>query len=182
MNKIINALENLKENEYKKFSQKLCPDTEKEILGIRIPVLRKFAKEIIKNKEYDFREFILNDEVKYFEEVILQGLLVGYSEVELDEKIKYLKHIVPRIDSWAMTDTIIPTIKVKNEDLEKYWNFIFKYAKSEKEFEVRFCVVSLLNYFLIDEYIDNVIEELNNISHEGYYVKMAVAWALAEAE
>ncbi len=181
MNKILKELKKLQEDEYRKFSQKLCPDTKREILGIRIPKLRKLAQNIVKNKEYNWKNFVLNEDIKYFEEVLMQGLIIGYSDVELDEKINYLKYIIPRIDSWAMTDTIIPTLKIDKENLEKYWSFILKYIKSENEFEVRFSVVSMLDYFLVDDYIDVVINILNNISHEGYYVKMAVAWTLAEA-
>ena len=64
--------------------------------------------------------------------------------------------------------------------MEEYWNFILKYIYSDKEFEVRFGIVSMLAYFINDKYVDKVIENLNNILHEGYYVKMAIAWILAE--
>lgn len=37
----------------------------------------------------------------------------------------------------------------------------------------------LMNYYNDDTYIDNTLKELNNVRHEGYYVKMAVAWALS---
>lgn len=181
MDKILKELEKLKEDGYRKFNQKLCPDTKQEMLGIRVPILRKLAQDIVKNKEYEWEEFVLNENIKYFEEILLQGLIIGYSKIELDEKIKYLKYIIPRMDSWVMTDTVIPTLKIKKVELEKYWNFILTYINSEKEFEVRFCIVSMLDYFLIDEYIDRVIKILNEINHEGYYVKMAVAWTLAEA-
>ena len=181
MNEIIKELEKLKEENYKKFNQKLCPDTKKEMLGIRIPKLRQLAQHIVKDEEYNWKEFVVNENIKYFEEVILQGLIVAYLKIDLEEKIDYLKYVIPRIDSWAMTDTIIPTLRIKKEKLKKYWDFILNYVNSENEFEVRFCIVSMLNYFLIDEYIDDVINILNQISHEGYYVRMAIAWTLAEA-
>ena len=41
-------LKELSESEYAKFNKKLCPDTKKQILGIRIPKLRILAKEIFK--------------------------------------------------------------------------------------------------------------------------------------
>lgn len=38
----------ISEESQKKLNVKLCPDTNKEILGIRIPKLRKLAKDIVK--------------------------------------------------------------------------------------------------------------------------------------
>ncbi len=180
MKNILEELINMREENYKEFSKKLCPDTNKEILGIRVPALRKFAQKIIKDNTYNWDEFVQNNNIKYFEDVMLQGLLVGYSNLEFEEKLKYMKLIIPRIDSWAMTDTIIPTLKVKEKDLEKYWKFILYYLYSDKEFEIRYAVISMLDYFIVDKYIDEVIKKLDEISHEGYYVKMAVAWTLAE--
>ena len=58
--------------------------------------------------------------------------------------------------------------------------YVQKYLKSDKEFDIRFAVVMYLDYFITDKYVDKVIKDLNNISHEGYYVKMAVAWCLCE--
>lgn len=180
MKSILQELIDLKDESYKEFNKKLCPDTKREMLGIRVPVLRKLAQNIVKNEEYNWKEFIKNDNPKYFEEVLLQGLIIAYSKNEFEEKIKYIKDIIPRIDSWEITDTIISTLKIKEKDLDKYWKFILTYTNSDEEFEVRYSVVSMLDYFIIDDYVDKVIDILNNISHDGYYVKMAVAWTLAE--
>ena len=65
--------------------------------------------------------------------------------------------------------------------MEKVWKFILPYTKSKKEFEVRFAVIMMLDYFIIEDYIDKVIEILDKINNDGYYVKMGVAWCLAEA-
>lgn len=180
MNRIIEELISLKDEKYKEFNKKLCPDTKKEMLGIRVPILRKLATKIAKSEEYNWEEFVKNKDVKYFEEIQLQGLIIAYKNIELKEKLKYMEEFIPRMDSWALTDTVIPTLKIKNKELEMYWDFVLKYLNSDKEFELRFCIVSMLDYFINDKYVDEVIKRLNEISHEGYYVKMAVAWTLAE--
>lgn len=180
MDKILNKLIELQDIEYKKFNQKLCPDTKREMLGIRVPILRNLAKEILKNNDYDWEKFIKNENTKYFEEVLLQGFIIGYCKLEFAKKLEYIKMYVPRIDSWAISDTFVPTLKIKEKDLEKYWDFILPYIKSEKEFDVRFAVISMLDYFINDNYVDEVIRLLDKIKHEGYYVKMGVAWTLAE--
>lgn len=177
-NKIKQELQNLVDGEYAKFNKKLCPDTKKEMLGIRVPLLRKLAQNIV--KEYDWKAFLNQADDNCFEEVLLQGLVIGYAKMEIDEKLDYIQWFVPKIDSWAISDTFCPTLKIKSEDLRKVWDFILPYFESSKEFDVRFAVIMMLDYYLTDEYVDNVLEKLDQVSHEGYYVKMAVAWCLAE--
>lgn len=179
MNKIRQELFNLRDEKYKEFNKKLCPDTNKEMLGIKVPVIRNFAKKILKENS-NLDEILMQIENEYFEEVILKGLIIAYSKLKFEEKIKYIKGFIPLIDSWAISDTFIPTLKIKENELECVWEFILLYIDADQEFDVRFAVIMMLDYFIIDEYVDRVIEELNNVKHDGYYVKMGVAWCLAE--
>ena len=177
MEKIRDKLLELQDEKYREFNKKLCPDTNLEILGIRIPILRNLAKELVKE---DYRPYLDNIENTYFEEVLLEGFIIGYSKVNIDEKLELIKHFVPKIDSWEISDTFCPTLKIKEKDKEKVWKFILPYLKSDKEFEVRFAVIMMLDYYIVEEYVDKVIIELDKIENNGYYAKMAVAWTLAE--
>lgn len=171
-----------KDIEYAKFNKKLCPDTNKEIIGIRIPILRKIAKGFVKKEDWKIYldEVIDVYEDKYFEEVILQGLIIGYAKINLNEKLGYIKSFVPKIDSWAISDTVIPTFKFKENELKQTWKFILPYTKSKEEFEIRFAVIVMLHYFLTKEYVDEVIILLDKIKTDKYYAQMAIAWTLAE--
>lgn len=171
-------LKKIADEKYAKFNQKLCPDTNRKILGIRVPLLRKLAQKIA--KENDWREFLEEASDEYFEEVLLQGLVVAYTKIDIDEKLEYVKWFVPKIDSWAISDTFCPTLKIKPQDLGKVWKFILPYLESNREFDVRFAVIMMLDFYLTEEYVDRVLEKLDKISHDGYYVKMAVAWCIAE--
>ena len=171
-------LKMLEDVEYKKFNSNICKDTLYEILGIRIPLLRNIAKEIARQEDWEI--YINMNDVRYFEEVLVKGLIIAYRKISFEEKKKYIEKYVPYLDSWALTDSFCPTLKPKVDELDNVWNFILSYIKSQKEFEVRFAIIMMLDYFLIDDYIDRVIEILNKINHDGYYVKMGVAWCLAE--
>lgn len=140
--------------------------------------LRKLAQNLL--KEYDLQTILNNCNDEYFEEVLLQGLVIAYAKMPFSEKLPYIKEFVPKIDSWAISDTFVPTLKIKKQDLELAWNFIIPYTKSVEQFDIRFAVIMMLDYFITEEYVDKVLEELDKIHHDGYYVKMAVAWTVAE--
>ena len=180
--KIREELIQISDSKLAEFTAKLCPDIDKkQILGIKIPELRKKAKDIAKSK--DCKKYIeeAQNDSKYLEENILQGFVIGYSKIELKEKLNYIKKFIPKINNWLINDTVCSTLKVKKEQEKKIlWNFIMPYLKSKKEFDVRFAVVLMLGNFITDEYVDEVIEKLDKINNKEYYVEMAVAWVLAE--
>ena len=168
------------EEKVAKFNNKLNPNNKQEILGIRIPVLRKMAKELVRQDWKIYLKQAQSETTLYMEETLLQGLIIGYCKIELDEKLELIKQFVPKINNWLINDTFCPTIKIKNQDLQKVWEFILPYLKSENEFEVRFAIIMMLDNFIIDGYVDKVICKLDGVNNEGYYAKMAVAWTMAE--
>lgn len=157
----------MQDEKYKNFHSGLCPGVN-NIIGIRIPVLRDYAKKI--KGQVDISS-ISND---YYEEVMLKGMLIGL-EKKLDfEKIS---NFIPLINNWAVCDTFCTGLKQIKNNKEKMWDFIQNYINSKKEFEVRFAVVTILDFYIDEQYIDRVLELLKTVKHEGYYAKMAVAWA-----
>jgi 3-methyladenine DNA glycosylase AlkD len=92
-----------------------------------------------------------------------------------------LENFIPSITNWAVCDCLCSSLKSAKQHLPETWEFLQPYLQSSEEFPLRFAVVMLLDYFLTAEYIDQVLEILQSIRHEGYYVNMAVAWALSAA-
>ena len=178
MNNIKEELIKLSDEKYRKFNEKLCPDTGRKMLGIKVPVLREFSKKLLKENTIDEVLKVLDTE--YFEEVMVRGFVISYCDLDYEEKLKYIKDFVPHIDSWAVCDSFVPSLKIKNKDKNNYYKFIKRYLSSDKEFYIRFGIISLLDYYIIDEYVDDVINLLDSISHDGYYVKMGEAWCLCE--
>ncbi|MBO7611262.1 MAG: DNA alkylation repair protein [Elusimicrobia bacterium] len=177
--KIRKELLALADPKYKEFHSSLCPGTD-NIIGVRIPVLRNYAKKL--SKQENFTEYISFNKTVYYEEVMLQGMLIGFiRNTDIKEVLSIIKNFVPKIDNWAVCDIFCSGLKTVNKNKETVWNFIQKYLKSKKEFELRFAIVMMLDYFIDNEYIDKVLTILDNIKHDGYYVKMAVAWAISIA-
>ena len=99
--------------------------------------------------------------------------------MELEERLEYITKFVPKIDNWAVCDVSCAGFKFAKKYQSEVWKFLKPYLESNKEFEIRFGVVMLLDFYITEEYIDKVLEILNKIQYEGYYVKMAVAWAIS---
>lgn len=170
-------LMDMSEGEYRKFSGSLIPGCN-NMLGCRIPYLRSLAKEICKT---DFRKYLENATEDYFEEIMLQGFVIGYAKMEIQERLVYVEKFIPKIDNWSLNDGFCSTFKVKEEDRECVFEFLLPYAKSSKEFEVRVAAVMFMNNFFTENYIDRVLEMFFEMKQDEYYAMMGIAWALATA-
>ena len=179
MEKIKEELIRLSEPEYQKFSSRLLPGTY-NILGVRLPVLRKLARQLARA---DWRSYMAAAEEEYFEEVMLQGMVLGYVSLKegqtLEELLQYIREFIPKINNWSVCDSFCNGLKFVKEYKEKVWIFLQQYVQSEKEYEVRFAVVMALNYYIEEDYLQQLFEMFNGIKQEGYYAKMAVAWAIS---
>lgn len=172
-------IKKLADPKYKEFHSRLCPNIN-NILGVRVPVLRKFAKELMKN--INIEKYLQIENEIYYEEIMLQGMILGNVNMDYSKKIKYIKKFVPKIDNWAICDTFCSSLrKDVNKNKEEFWNTILYYAKSDKEFEIRFALVCMMDYYLEEKYIDDIFYVIEKVKKEGYYVKMAIAWLLSIA-
>lgn len=164
-----------KDEKYRDFQYKLIPNA-KNIIGVRVPILRKIAKEIVKG---DWKNFLEKRNKETYEEIMLEGYVIGYGKMSIDEALKYLENFIPKIDNWAICDSSINTFKFTLKNKEKVYEFIRPYLVSEKEFVVRFAVIMLLTFYIDDQYIDEILEIMGKISNKAYYVQMAVAWTIS---
>ena len=175
--KIREELISLSDEKYRDFHKNLCPGVE-NILGVRLPILRKISKNLSKD---NYLDYLNSKDLKYYEEIMIKGLTIGYIKVDNDTRFDYIKNFIPYIDNWAVCDSFCNNLKFTNKNMNEVWNFLMTYLSSSNEFELRFVIVMILNYFLTEKFIDDVLNIFNNIHHEGYYVKMAVAWAISFA-
>lgn len=165
---------------YKEFNEKLVPGIG-DTIGVRVPVVRAVAKEEAKG---NFKELLdefekTRESSLYQEELMVWGMVIGYGRMPLEERFSHLDKYVPRINSWAVCDCGNSTFKFLKKYPEESFGYVCKYLNSGREYELRFAAVALMEYFITEEYIDRVLDIYQKICHEGYYVKMAVAWAVS---
>lgn len=172
-------IKDMADEKYRNFHSNLCPGTE-NIMGVKIPILRDYAKKL--NKEYTLEQILSEVEDEYYEETMLKGILIGLNKNEDIEKIlKYVQEFIPKINNWAVCDVFCGGLKITNKNKERVWNFLQKYLQSDKEFEIRFGLVMILGYYIDEEHLSRDFEIFDSITNEEYYVKMAKAWAISIA-
>ena len=177
MKSIEEKLLEYKDEKYKIFTAKLNPTVNLDnIIGIRLPNLRKIAKELSpEEKEY----ILTNIPHKYLEENFLHSFIIS-SFKDWDQALEATNFFLPLIDNWAVCDTFNPKIFISRpKEFEK----IIKdsYLKSEQTYTIRFAIVMLMRYFLEDYFSIEHFDWLNNITQDEYYINMAVAWYYSTA-
>ena len=160
---------------YRKFHSSLLPGVD-NIMGVRLPALRKFSQNLAKMQWQDW--FAQADD-QWYEETMLRGLVSAYAKMECKERLTYVAKFVPDINNWAVCDCFCSTLKDADKYQTEYWDFIETYFTSNKEYEARFAAVMLLGHFVKREYLKESIRRLESITQQGYYAKMAVAWAVS---
>ena len=176
-NSLLQKLESIADERHQKFHSSLVPNVN-NMLGISIPKLRAVAKELIKECD-DIESYFSLVGDRYYEELTLNGIVIGNVKCDWNKKLEYIQEFVPKIYDWAVCDTFCSGIKPPKAELADFRQFIESYLNSDKEFEIRFAVVILLQKYITDEYINSTLTALENIKNDKYYVKMAVAWALS---
>ncbi len=176
-NEIKTKLFELSDQKYKEFHSGLCPGVN-NIIGVRVPILRNYAKELLKS--YTIGELLKEIDEEYYEEIMLKGMLIGLSSTEdIEVILKYIREFIPKIDNWAICDVFCAGLKITKKHKDEMWKLIQDYLKSDREFEIRFGIVMILDYYIEQEYLQRDFKTFDKIQSKDYYVQMAIAWAVS---
>ena len=173
MKVIIEKLLALQDKEYQAFSRKLIPNIDADrFIGVRLPDIRKVAKEI---KDADYvDDFLAELPHKYQEENLLHGVILSTRYKDITVLLTKLDIFLDYADNWAVTDIISPKLFKKYP--KEVYKYILKWINSKNEYKIRFGVVSLLQFYLDDSYDKRIFDAVNKIKYQSYYVDMAIAW------
>ncbi len=174
---IRNRLLELKDEKYKEFNSKLIPNVDKDqIIGIRSPILRNFAKSLSQQEIDDFLSTLPH---KYMEENILHSMLISKIS-DYNECIDKLNEFLTYCGSWAEIDCISPkkAFKGHNEDLKKQ---AFIWQESNHEFTVRYGIKVFMDFFLDNNFNPKDAEKIAKINSDKMYINLMIAWYFATA-
>lgn len=161
------------------FAASLIPGNRRPMLGVRTPVLRCLAKDLLKTN--DCNALVAPAVPVFFEELMLRGILIGYAKVSWAERKEMLADFLPYIDNWAVCDACCASFRTIKKYHAEAWQYLCALLKINEEFVQRFASVMMLSYYLNDEYIEQVLAEWEGNCLHGYYSEMAVAWGLSVA-
>ena len=165
----------MSEGGYAVFTSKLIPGAD-NILGVRTPALRKIAKRLAVHGAV---EYLAETDLIWHEEILLQGMIIGYMKMPWREREAYVAAFVPKINNWAVCDGFCAGLKFTESEREEVWRFLQPYLRSDKAYEIRFGVVMLLGRFVEERYAEAAFAAFDRITDDDYYVRMAVAWAVS---
>ena len=168
------AMQDLK---YRDFHAKLMPTVDKDsVIGVRVPMLRAYAKKFGKTEEA--KQFLEILPHQYYEENNLHGLLIDQMkdyELCIEELIRFL----PYINNWATCDIL--SVKAVKGHLDSYIKNIYQWLESDYTYTIRFGINMLMRYYLEEEFKIEYPEKVAAIRSEEYYVNMVRAWYFATA-
>lgn len=176
-NNVTERLFSLKDEEYRNFYSKLVPNLDKEkIIGVRIPLLRKFAKEFAKNQAAE--DFLAELPHRYYEENNLHAFIIAEIK-DYDLCLLQTKRFLPFIDNWATCDSFSPKAFAKNKD--RLITEIPLWLHSKDTYTVRFGIGMLMTHFLGADFKPEYLGLVAAIKSDEYYIKMMAAWYFATA-
>lgn len=171
------VLFSMADEKYKDFQSKLMPTVPKgKIIGIRTPLLRKFAKDFSKTPEAE--DFLKNLPHEYYEENNLHAFLLEFIK-DYSKAAEKVTEFLPFVDNWATCDSMSPKIFGKHK--EELLGEIEKWIFSKDTYSVRFGIKMLMEHFLGENFSPEYPEKVAKIESEEYYIRMMQAWYFATA-
>ena len=167
----------MRDEGYRDFQSKLLPTVDKStVIGVRTPILRAYAKDLLKREDIaDFLETLPHD---YFDEYQLHAFLISGMK-EMDTCIRELNRFLPYIDNWATCDQLSPKVFKKNRKL--LLQQIPIWLKSNHTYTIRFGIGMLMQHFLEEDFELSYPQRVSKIRSKEYYVNMMIAWYFATA-
>ena len=163
-----------KDDAYKALTLKLTPGLRPDsVIGVRIPILRKIAKDA---RQEDARAFIDVLPHDYYEENNLHGFLIERIK-DYDECVSRLDAFLPYVDNWATCDLCTPkALKSRPEETAVK---ALEWMRSQRTYTVRFGIKILMNFYLEKWYKPEYALSVAEVQSDEYYVKMMAAWYFA---
>ena len=177
MEEIQKQLFELQDMAYRDFHSRLMPDIDKKkVIGIRVPMLRKYAKSIAGTELAE--KFIKELPHCYYEENNLHMMLITGIK-DYDRCISEIERFLPYIDNWATCD--FPAPKCFENHKEDLLPVIKRWIASSETYTVRYGIGMLMRLYLDEDFDPEYVRLVVGVKSDEYYVNMMIAWYMATA-
>lgn len=177
MEEIQKHLFELQDMAYRDFHSRLMPGIDKEtIIGIRVPVLRKYAKSIAGTELSE--KFIKELPHRYYEENNLHMMLITRIK-DYDRCLLEIERFLPYIDNWATCD--FPAPKCFENHKEDLLPVIKRWIASSETYTIRYGIGMLMRLYLDADFDPEYVRIVAEVKSDEYYVNMMIAWYMATA-
>lgn len=171
-------LEGLQDLKYRDFQLNLMPGVDPEcVLGVRVPLLRKYAKELYRAGEY--QEFLADLPHETYDEMNLHGFILGELS-DYDQVVAEIDRFLPYVDNWATCDLLRPR-KAFRKNLDRLLADVQRWMVSDRTYTIRFGMEMLMTYFMDEAFEPEYLQWVADVSSDEYYVNMMRAWYFATA-
>ena len=169
----------LQDLKYRDFHAKLVPGMNvNDIIGVRTPELRKFAKQLAKDERVG--DFLAVLPHRYLDEMNLHGFIISELK-DYNECLEEIERFLPYVNNWATCDLISPKAFKQKKNRVRLIEDIKRWMASDEPFIIRFGIEMLMSFYLDEDFKPEYLKWVSDIRHEHYYVKMMVAWYFATA-
>ena len=170
-------LTELAEPDFAAFQAKLIPTVEPgRILGVRTPALRALAKEL--RRQGTAEQFLNALPHFYLEENSLHAFLLN-EEKDFSVLLPHVEAFLPALDNWAVCDGLAP--RAFRREPEAVFGRVRAWLADEREYTVRFGLVTLLRFYLDENFRPEGLKLAAALTREEYYIRMANAWYFSVA-
>lgn len=176
---IVGELSALHDEKFRVFNERIVNVPAGSSLGVRIPLMRQYAKALVRGEDFDFAAlFSFANDV--YEIRLLKCLCVGFTRVSFDERVRLIRTVLPVVDGWSVCDLFCSVLKEVEKHREEYLSELRFFYDRDTEFSRRFVFVLLLGCYMRKEYLPHIFSFLDCANAARYYEHMGAAWLLAE--
>lgn len=167
----------LQDEGYRAFHSRLMPTVPAEtVIGVRVPQLRRLARELAGTPEAE--AFLRSLPHEYYEENNLHGFLLEFVR-DYDAALAQVEAFLPYINNWATCDGFCPKIFARHKP--ELLEHIRQWMASGETYTVRYGIGMLQRYYLDDDFRPEYLVWVAQVQSTEYYVNMMRAWFFATA-
>ncbi|MBN2861094.1 MAG: DNA alkylation repair protein [Sphaerochaetaceae bacterium] len=168
----LTALQDKQDKNYREFLRRIIPEGLPP-MGVRMADVRATVRTL---PSHDLLDEIEGD--SWYEQRLLRFLSVNRMKMSENERRDFIGRLLPYLDSWAVTDSFVASLKCVKRDNEAYFSFITSYAVAEHPYTRRFVLVMILSYFHDETFLSRALSLLESVPCSEYTTQMAKAWAI----